>query len=190
MINNSFFGKTIENVRKHRDIKLNTTERRRNYLVPKPNYHTTKNFTENLLQMEMKKPEILINKPVYLGLSLLYLSKILMNEFWFDYVEPKYNEKAKLCYMDTDIYIVYIKTVDFYEGVEEDAEIKFDTSKYELDRPLPKGKNKKVIGLMKNELREKNVTKFVGLRAKTYTYLIDDHSEDKKAKGTKKCVKK
>ena len=100
-MNNEVFGKTMENVRKHRDIKLVTTERRRNYLVSEPNYHTTKFFTENLLAIEIKKTEILINKPVYLGLSILELSKILMYEFWYDYVKPKYGEKTKLCNMDT-----------------------------------------------------------------------------------------
>ena len=111
-----------------------------------------------------------------------------MYEFWYDYVKPKYSEKAKLCFMDTDNFIVYIKKDDIYKDIAEDVETRFDTSNYELDRPLPKGKNKKVIGLMKDELGGKIMTKFVGLRAKTYSYLIDDGSEDKKAKGTKKCV--
>ena len=172
---------------KHIDIKFVITERRRNYLVPEPNYHTTKFFAENLLAIEMKKAEILINKPAYLGLSILELIKILMYEFWYDYVKPKYGEKVKLCYMDTDSFIVYIKTEDIYKDIAEDVETRFDTSNYELDRPLPKGKNKKVIGLMKDELGGKIMTKFVGLRAKTYSYLIDDGSEDKKAKSTKNC---
>ena len=90
--------------------------------------------------------------------------------------------------MDTDSFIVYIKTDDIYKGIAEDVETKFDTSNYELDKPLPKIKNKKVIGLMKDELGEKIMKEFVVLRAKTYSYLIDDGSEDKKAKGTKKCV--
>ena len=115
LMNNAVFGKTMENVRKHRDIKLVTTERRRNYLVSEPNYHTTKFFTENLLAIEMKKTEILMNKPVYLGLSILELSKILMYEFWYDYVKLKYGEKVKLCYMDTDSFIAYIKTDDIYK---------------------------------------------------------------------------
>ena len=94
-MNNDVFGKTMENVRKHRDIKLVTTERRMNYLVSEPNYHTAKFFIENVLVIGMKKTEILMNKPVYLGLSLLELSKILMYEFLYDYVKPKYGEKAK-----------------------------------------------------------------------------------------------
>ena len=137
--------KTLENVRKHRDIKFFTRERRRNYLVSEPNYHTTKFLTDYLLAIEMKKTtKILINKPVYLGLSILELSKILMYEFWYDYTKPKHGEKAKLCYMDTDSFIAHIKTNDIYKDIAEDVETKFDTSNYELDRPLPKGENKKV----------------------------------------------
>ena len=150
-MNNAVFGKAMKNVRKHRDIKLVATERRRNYLVSEPNYHTTKFFTENLLAIEMKKTEILMNKPVYLGLSILELSKILMYEFWYDYVKPKYGEKAKLYYMDTDSFIVYIKTDYLYIDIAENVKTRFDTSNYELDRPLPEGKNKKVIALMKDD---------------------------------------
>ena len=93
-----------------------------------------------------------MNKPVYLGLSILELSKILKYEFCYDYIKPKYGEKAKLRYMDTDSFVVYIKTGDIYKDIAEDVETRFDTSNYELDRPLPKGKIKKVIGLMKDEL--------------------------------------
>ena len=138
LMNNAVFGKTMENVRKHRDIKLLTTERRRNYLVSEPNYHTTKFFTENLLAIEMKKIKILMDKPVYLGLSILELSKILMYEFWYDYVKPKYGEKVKLCYMDTDSFIVYIKTDYIYKDIAGHVETRFDTSNYELDHYLKK----------------------------------------------------
>ena len=165
-MNNAGFGKTMENVRKDGDIKLVTTERRRNYLVSEPNYHTTKFFTKNLLAIEMKKTEILMNETVYLGLVILKFSKILMYEFWYDYVKPKYGTKAKLCYMDTDSFIVSIETDNIYKDITEDVETRFHTSVDELDRPLPKGKNKKVIGLMKDELGGKIMTKFVGLKAK------------------------
>ena len=101
-----------------------------------------------------------------------------MYEFWYNYVKPKYGEKAKLCYMDTNGFIVYIKTDDIYKDIPEDVETIFDTSNYELDRPLPKEKNKKVIGLIKDELDQKIMIKCVGLRAKTYSYLKDDGSED------------
>ena len=169
-MNNAVFVKTMQTVRKHRDIKLVTTERRRNYLVSEPNYHTTNFFTDNLLAIEMKKTERLMNKPVCLGLSMQELSKILMFEFWYDYVKPKYGEKAKLYYMDTGSFVVYIKTDDIYKNIAEDVETRFDTSNYELDRPLPRGKNKKVIGLMKDELGGKIMTKLVGLGEKSYRY--------------------
>ena len=97
LMNNSVFRKTMENVRKHRDIKLVTTDERRNKLVSGPNYHTTKYFSENLLAIEMRKTKILMNKPVYLGQAILDISKTHMYEFWYDYIKPKYNGKAKLC---------------------------------------------------------------------------------------------
>ena len=130
-------------MRKHRDINLAATERRRNDLVSEQNNHTTKLFTDNVLPMEIKKTEKLINKPLYLGLSILELIEISMYEFWYDYVKPKYGEKAKLCYMDTDSFTVYIKTDDIYKDITGDVETRLDTSSYELDRPLPKGKIKK-----------------------------------------------
>ena len=104
-----------------------------------------------------------------------------MYEFWYDYAKPKYGYmQSKLCYIDTDSFILYIKTDDIYKDI--DAGTRFDTSNYELDRPLPKGKNKKVIGLMKDELGGKIMTKLFGLRAKTYSSLIDDGNEGKKVK--------
>ena len=110
LVNNAVFGKTMENARKHRNIKFVTTERRRYYLVSEQNYHTTKFFKENLLAIEMKKTQTLMNKSVCLGFSILDLRKTVMYEFWYDYVNPKYDENAKLCYMDTDSFIVHINT--------------------------------------------------------------------------------
>ena len=188
LMNNAVFGKTMENVRKHRDIKLVTTDKRRNQLVSEPNYHTTKWFLEKLLAIEMKKTKVKMNKPVYLGLSILEISKTLMYEFWYDYLKPKYGDNVKLCSVDTDRFIVHIKTNDFYKDIANDVEKRFDTSNYQVNRPLPTGKNKKVIGLMKDELRGKIMTEFVTLRPKTYSYLTDDCEEDKKSKRTKKCV--
>ena len=131
----------MENVRKYGDIKLVTTEKRRNHLVSEPNYQTTKLFTEKLLAIEMKKTQIIMNKPAYLGLSILDLSKTVMYECWCDYIKRKYGEKAKLCYMDTDSFIFHVKTNDIYKDIAEDIVKRFDTSNYEIDRPLPVGKN-------------------------------------------------
>ena len=187
-MNNAVFGKTMENIRKHRDIKLVTTDKKRNKLVSKPNYHTINYISEDLSIIEMNKTKVKMNKPIYLGLSILDISKILMYEFWYDYMKPKYNDSVKLCNMDTNSFIMNIKTNDFYKDIVNDVEKRFDTSNYEVNRPLPTGKNKKVIGLMKDELGGKIITEFVTLRPKTYSYLTDDGKEDKKAKGTKKCL--
>ena len=188
LMNNAVFGKTMENIRKHRNIKLVTKDKKRNKLVSEPNYHTMNYISKDLSIIEMKKTKIKMNKPIYLGLPILDISKILMYEFWFDYMKPKYDNDVKLCYMDTDSFVMNIKTEDFYKDIANDVEKRFDTSNYEVDRPLPTGKNKKVIGLMKDELGGKIITEFVTLRPKTYSYLTDDGKEDKKAKGTKKCV--
>ena len=113
--NNAVFGKVMGNMRKHRDIKLVTTDKRRNRLVPEPNYHSTKWFSENLLAIEMKKIKVKMNNPIYLGISILEISKILMYKFWYDCMKPKYGDNVKLCYMDTDGFIMHIKTKDFYK---------------------------------------------------------------------------
>ena len=97
----------MENVRKHKDIKLVTTDEKRNKLVSEPNYHKTKHFSENLLAIEMKKTKVKMNKPIYLGMSILDISKTLMYEFWYDYLKPKYGDKVKLCYTDTESFIIH-----------------------------------------------------------------------------------
>ena len=178
----------MENITKHRDIKLVTTDRKRRKLVSEPNYHTINLISEDLSIIEMKKTKVKMNKPIYLGLSILEISKILMYEFWYDYMKPKYNDNVRLCCMDTNSFVMHIKTNDFYKDIASDVENMFDTSNYEVNRPLPTGKNKKIIGLMKDELGGKIITEFVTLRPKAYSFLTDDVKEDKKAKGTKKCV--
>ena len=121
-----------------------------------------------------------MNKPVYLGMSILDICKTLMYEFWNDYIKLKYGDKAQLCYTDTDSFVIHIKTEDFYEDIANNAERLFDTSNYDEqgERTLPIGKNKKVIGLFKDALGQKIVTEFVALRAKTYAYLINDYNND------------
>ena len=188
LMNNVVFGKTMENIRKHRDIKLVTTNKKRSKLVSEPNYHTINYISEDLSIIEMNKTKVKMNKPIYLGLSILDISKTLMYEFWYDYMKPKYNDNVTLCYMDMDSFIMNIKTEDFYKGIANDVEKRFDISNYEVNRPLPTGKNKKVIGLMKDEVGGKIITEFVTLRPETYLYLTDDDKEDKRATGTKKCI--
>ena len=128
LMNNAVFGKTIENVRKHRDIKLVKTDHKRNKLVSEPNYHTMKLILENLSIIEMKKVKVKMNKPIYLGLSILQISKIIIYEFWYDYMKKKYGDMVKLCYMDTDSLIMNIKTKEFYKDIARDVEESFDTS--------------------------------------------------------------
>ena len=131
-----------------------------------------------------------MNKPLYLGMPILDISKTLMYEFWYDYLKPKYNDKAKLCYMDTDSFVINIFIEDFFEDINNDVERWFNTSNYDENdkRPLQIGVNKKVIGKLKGELGGKIMKEFWTLRAKTYSYFMNDNSEIKKAKGVKRCV--
>ena len=151
---NSIYGKTVQNDRKDRDIKLVTTEAKRNKLASEPNYHSTKCISKHLLVMEMKKTEVKMNKPIYLGQAVLDLSKTLMFEFWYDNLKPKYGDKIKLCYTDTDSFIMHIKTDDFYKDISADVDKWFDTSNFNKNdnRPLEIGKNKKLLGKFKDEL--------------------------------------
>ena len=146
LVNNAVFEKTMENVKKQRNIK-HVTKEKRNYQVSEPNYHNTKYLTEHLLATEMRETQILMNKLVYLGLSILDLSKTVFwyfwyFELWYDYVKTKYGKNAKLCYVDTYSFIVHVKTNDIYKDITEDVETRFDTSSFALDRPLPKGEKK------------------------------------------------
>ena len=160
-------------------------------MVSEPNYHTMKLIDDNLAIIEMRKVKVKMNKPIYLGLSILELSKIIMYDFWYDYVKVKYdNDRARLCYMDTDSFVINVKTEDFYKDISKDVKDRFDTSNFNCDRPLPMGVNKKVVGLMKNEPGGGIITEFVALRPKGYSYITDDLLELKKAKRTKKCVVK
>ena len=180
----------MENVRKHRDIKLVKTDHRRNKLVSEPNYHTMKLINDNLAIIEMTKVKVKMNKPIYLGLSILEISKITMYEFWYDYVKSKYGNRVRLCYMDTDSFVINIKTKDFYKDIAMDVKERFDTSNYIYDRPLPTGVNKKLVGLIKDELGGGIFTEFTALRPKAHSYKMADFTELKKAKGTQKCVVK
>ena len=155
----------------------------------KPNFESGVLFGENLMGCEMRKVKVIVKMPVYLDQVILDLSKIIMYEFSYNYMVPKYSlEKLKLCDMDTDSLVYHIKTKDFYADIAEDVQTRFDTSGYIPDRPLPIGLNKKVIGLMKGELGGKIMTEFMALRPKFYSYKKLDGLEDKKCKGIKKCI--
>ena len=156
--------------------------------MSEPNYHTMKLIDDNLAIIEMKKVKVKMNKPIYLGLSILDISKIIMYEFWYDFIKSKYGSRAKLCYMDTVSFIINIKTEDFYKDISENVMERFDTSNYIYDKPLPINVNKKAVGLMKHELGGGIITEFITLRPKAYSFKTDDNIKLKKAKGTKKCV--
>ena len=126
----------MENIRKHREMKLVTIDKKRSKLVSEPNCHTINLISEDLSIIEMKKTKVKMNKPIYLGLSILEISKILMYEFWYDYMKPKYNDNVRLCYMDPDSFMMNIKTNDFYKDISDDVDNRFDTLNYEVKRPL------------------------------------------------------
>ena len=193
LMNNSVFGKTMENIRRHRNIKL--VNKKEEYLktVMKPNFKSGTLLGDDLMACEMGKVKVVMNKPVYLGQAILDLSKLIMYEFHYDYMLPKYGKNIKLCYMDADSFVYDIKTEDFYKDIAGDVETRFDTSGYADNRPsskmLPTGKNKNVIGLMKDELGGEIMKEFVSLRPKMYSYRVGN-SKPKKCKGIKKCVVK
>ncbi|XP_057292573.1 uncharacterized protein LOC130621288 [Hydractinia symbiolongicarpus] len=192
LMNLSVFGKTMENIRNHRNIQLVTNENKYTKLVMKPNFKGGCRFSKNLIGVEMGKTEVKMNKPVYIGQAILDMSKLVMYEFHYNYIQEKYGSKIQLCYMETDSFAYQIRTHDFYAYID-DVETRFDTGAYSKDdgRPLPIGKNKKVVGLMKDELGGKIMTEFITLRANLYAYKsLTKEGGDRKAKGVKKCVMK
>ena len=190
LMNNSVFGKTMENIRNRVDIRLVTRESQAKKLTCKPNYQHHTIFCENLTAVHMKKVKLYFNKPVYLGMSILDLSKTLMYDFHYNYIKPKYGENANLLFTDTDSLAYEIQTEDFYRDISSDVKEKFDTSNYPKDHPsgILTGVNKKVIGMFKDEAAGKQIAEFVGLRAKLYSYRVEDSYEEKKCKGVKKAV--
>ncbi|XP_057290811.1 uncharacterized protein LOC130613492 [Hydractinia symbiolongicarpus] len=191
LMNLSVFGKTMENIRNHCNIQLVTNEVNYTKLVMKPNFKGGSRFNKHLLGVEMGKTEVKMNKPVYIGQAILDLSKLIIYDFHHDFMQPKYGSKLRLCYMDTDSFVYHIRTEDFYRDIAQDVETRFDTSANNPgdNRPLPIGKNKKAVGLMKDELSGKIMTGFITLRAKLYAYVsLMKKGGDCKAKGIKRRV--
>ena len=189
LMNNSVFGKTMENIRNRVDIRLVNEEKQAKKLVSKPTFERRKIFCKDLAAVHMKRTKIMFDKPIYVGFCILDLSKTLMYDFHYNYIVKKYGTKQKLLFTDTDSLAYEIKTDDFYQDINEDVPEKFDTSNYAKNHPsgIKTGYNKKVIGMMKDECGGKQITEFVGLRAKMYSYKVDE-TEEKKAKGVKKNV--
>ena len=191
LMNNSVFGKTMENIRNRVNVKLVNTEQKLRKLVSKPNFKSCKIFSENLVSVHMKKTSLTMIKPVYLGMCILDLSKTIMYDFHYNYIKPKYGDKAKLLFTDTDSLMYEIETEDFYKDISGDVKDRFDTSDYPENHPsgIPTGINKKVLGMFKDEAAGKNIKEFVGLRAKLYSYKMYEGGEEiKKCKGIKKQV--
>ena len=190
LMNNSVFGKTMENIRNRVNVKLVNTGEQFKKLTAKPNYESRKIFNENLVSVHMKKTSLTMNKPVYLGMSILDLSKIVMFDFHYQYIKPKYGKQAKLLFTDTDSFLYEIQTEDFYKDISGDVKDRFDTSDYPEGHPsgIPTGVNKKVLGMFKDEAAGKIIKEFVGLRAKLYSYKMDEGKENKRCKGIKKAV--
>ena len=190
LMNNSVFGKTMENIRNRVNVKLVNTEEKFKKLSAKPNYKSCKIFNENFISVHMKKTSLTMDKPVYLGMCILDLSKTIMYDFHYNYIKPKYGAKAKLLFTDTDSFLYEIQTEDFYKDISKDVKDRFDTSDYPENHPsgIPTGINKKVLGMFKDEAAGKRIKEFVGLRAKLYSFIMEDGKENKRCKGVKKQV--
>ena len=190
LMNNSVFGKTMENIRNRVNVKLVNNEEKARKLIAKPNFRHCKIFSENLISVHMKKTSLVMNKPVYLGACILDLSKTIMYDFHYNYIKPMYGDKAKLLFTDTDSLMYEIETEDFYKDISGDVKNRFDTSDYPNNHPsgIPTGCNKKVLGMFKDEAMGKSIKEFVGLRAKLYSYKMFEGEESKKCKGIKKRV--
>ena len=155
-MNNSVFGKTMENIRKHRDINVVTNQDAYLKMVMKPHFKSGMRFSENLMDCKIGKIRVIMNKPIYLGQAILDLSKIIMYEFHDNYMFPRYDENLRLCYMDTNLLVYNITVDDFYKDIAGDIEVRLDMNGYSCSLPLPLGVNNKFIRLMKANLTERS----------------------------------
>ena len=182
----------MENIRNRVDVRLVTSRKMASKLSVKPNFQHCTIFDENLVAIHMRKTALQFNKPVYLGMCILDLSKTLMYDFHHNYIRPKYVQKAKLLYTDTDSLIYEIETKDFFKDISSDVKQKFDTSDYPKEHPsgIPTGVNKKVLGMFKDEASGEIIQEFVGLRAKMYSFRMLEQDEHKRCKGIRKNIVK
>ena len=190
LMNNSVFGNTIENIRKRQSVEIMDDRKLALKLSSKPTFDRVTIFDEHLVAVHMKKTEVYFNKPIYVGQAILDLSNTLMFDFHYNYIRKKYDNKAELLFTDTDSLMYLIQTDDFYHDIRKDIRKKFDTSDYPENHPsgIKTGVNKKVIGKFKDEAAGKQITHFVGLRPKLYTFKVEEKGETRKAKGVKKNV--
>ena len=187
LMNNSVFGKTMENIRKRVDVRLVTSKEKLLKLASKPTYVSSKIFNENLVAVHKIKETLTMNRPAYVGACILDLSKTLMYDFHYNYIKHKYGNKAKLLFTDTDSLTYEIETNDAYADFWKNKD-KFDNSDYNKESPFYNAVNKKVIGKFKDESAGIPITEFVGLRSKMYSYVKDNEQTARTAKGIKKQV--
>ena len=187
LMNNSVFGKTMENLRKRVDVRLVTGKEKLLKLSSKPTYVSCKIFNENLVAVHKIKETLTLNRPAYVGMCILNLSKTLMYDFHYNYIKNKYGDKAKLLFTDTDSLTYEIETEDAYLDFWNDKD-KFDNSDYGKKSPFYNITNKKVIGKFKDEAAGQPIIEFIGLRSKMYSYVKDNETGGKTAKGIKKNV--
>ena len=187
LMNNSVFGKTMENIRKRIDVRLVTDSRKLIKWASKPTYVSSKIFNENLVAVHKIKETITLNRPAYVGMCILDLSKVLMYDFHYNYIKNKYGDKARLLFTDTDSLTYEIEAEDVYKDFWNDKD-KFDNSDYPESSPYFDKMNKKVIGKFKDEAAGIPIIEFIGLRSKMYSYIKDNQKVEKTAKGIKKNV--
>ena len=187
LMNNSVFGKTMENIRKRVDVRLVTDEKKLLKMASKPTYVSSKIFNENLVAVHKIKETLTLNRPAYVGMCILDLSKTLMYDLHYNYIKEKYGDKARLLFTDTDSLTYEIEAEDVYRDFWNDKD-RFDNSDYPESSPYFDKTNKKVIGKFKDEAVSKTITEFVGLRSKMYSYIKDNHKGGKTAKGIKKNI--
>ena len=187
LMNNSVFGKTMENIRKRVDVRLVTDEKKLLKITSKPTYVSSKIFNENLVAVHKIKETLTLNKPAYVDMCILDLSKTLMYDFHYNYIKKKYGDKAKLLFTDTDSLTYEIEAEDVYQDFWNDKE-KFDNSDYPEDSPFYNKDNKKVIGKFKDEAAGVPINEFIGLRSKMYSYIKDNQKGERTAKGIKRLL--
>ena len=188
-MNNSVFGKIMENIRKRCNVYLETDRDHFLRQTAKPTYVSCKIFSENLVAVNMKQERLKLNKPSYVGMYILDLSKVLMYDFHYNYIKRKYNERAKLLFTDTDSLCYHIATDDVYEDFDLDREL-FDNSDYNEKSKFYFNWNKKVIGKFKDEAAGHPISGFAGLKSKMYSYTIEQPKGKVKNNKTAKVVKK
>jgi hypothetical protein len=188
LMNNSVFGKTMEDVRKHVNAEVALTMKQKNKYINNPRLTNFTIWDEEYGYFEMSKRKVVLNKPISTGFSVLELSKTVMYNFHYNYILKKYGDKAKLLFTDTDSLCYEIEANDCYQDMKDDSHM-FDLSEFPKDHFCHSDTNKKVVGKFKLETQDKVAVEFVGLRSKLYSLLLDDGKDKKVCKGIKTCVK-